>query len=599
MWYDEPTYKVATYRKLPYGFDRKQLTNLSNYMNNVCELPFGGILNSSFNGGDSFTARVSFNINKSFNEVHSLSLLGGLDLQSQKSTGISEEIWGYLPERGKNFVSLDKLDEWPNAARRMLQMKPTIIDATNNSIAYYASFSYAYKGKYVMSANIRGEGSNKLGEQARFLPIWSFSGRWNVTDENFMDPLLNVLSDLAIRASYGIQANVTEAHNPNMIISVGSLDSKSEEYYATLNSLPNEGLKWEKTNSFNIGVDFDLFKGKLSGSFEYFHKKSKDQLLPLQVTSTNGEKMVTINGGDLTNKGWDLSLALTPIKTEDFEWRVSFNTSKVYNEVSTTAEQSVTYEQYLNGSLVRDGYALNTFYSYRFGGLDNKGIPIFLGLEDHDEEGNVIITNQEEALRSALVCSGKREPDLSGGLSMGFQYKNFSINSTFSFQFGSKIRLNELYQGDDFKLPYPGQNMSSDFVKRWRKPGDEKYTNIPALTDELYTVRGVYTGGENPINKTDIMNNVSSNYWQMYNNADMRVVSGNFLRCNSISLSYSFNSDFVKKLYLKSLSLSLGVSNPFVIKAKGLQGRDPEQLTLGSGTIPPQQTYSFSMNVTF
>ena len=414
-----------------------------------------------------------------------------------------------------------------------------------------------------------------------------------------MDPLLNVLSSLAIRASYGIQANVTEAHNPNMIISVGSLDSKSEEYYATLSSLPNEGLKWEKTNSFNIGIDFDLFKGKLSGSFEYFHKKSKDQLLPLQVTSTNGDKMVTINGGDLTNKGWDLVLALTPIRTENFEWRLSFNTSKVYNEVFTTAEQSVTYEQYLNGSLVRDGYALNTFYSYRFGGLDNKGIPIFLGLEDHDEEGNVIITTQEEALRSALVCSGKREPDLSGGLSMGFQYKNFSINSTFSFQFGSKIRLNELYQGDDFKLPYPGQNMSSDFVKRWRKPGDEKYTNIPALTDELYTVRGVYTGGENPINKTDIMNNVSSNYWQMYNNADMRVVSGNFLRCNSISLSYSFNSDFVKKLYLKSLSLSLGVSNPFVIKAKGLQGRDPEQLTLGSGTIPPQQTYSFSMNVTF
>ena len=92
---------------------------------------------------------------------------------------------------------------------------------------------------------------------------------------------------------------MTEAHNPNMIISVGSLDSKSEEYYATLSSLPNEGLKWEKTNSFNIGIDFDLFKGKLSGSFEYFHKKSKDQLLPLQVTSTNGDKMVTINGGDL------------------------------------------------------------------------------------------------------------------------------------------------------------------------------------------------------------------------------------------------------------------------------------------------------------
>ena len=95
------------------------------------------------------------------------------------------------------------------------------------------------------------------------------------------------------------------------------------------------------------------------------------------------------------------------------------------------------------------------------------------------------------------------------------------------------------------------------------------------------------------------MNNVSSNYWQMYNNADMRVVSGNFMRCNSISLSYLFNGSLVRKLYLKSLSMSLGISNPFVIKAKGLQGRDPEQLTMGSGTIPPQQTYSFTMSVTF
>lgn len=598
-WYDERSYEVSTYRDLPYGYDRKQLMNLSNYMKNACYIPYGGILNSSSNGADSFTARVSFNMNKSFNDIHSLSFMAGLDMQSQKSKGYQKEEWGYLPERGKNFVSLDNLTDWPAAARKMVQMKPSITDATNNNIAYYGSFSYSYKGKYVMSANIRGEGSNKLGEQARFLPIWSVSGRWNVTDEFFMDPLLNVLSNLAIRTSYGIQANVTDAHNPNMIISIGSLDTKSEEYLATLSSLPNEGLKWEKTYSFNLGVDFDLFKGKLSGAFEYWHKKSKDQLLNLQVTSTNGGKSVTINGGSLTNKGWDLSLSATPIKTRDFEWRITFNTSKVYNEVSTTSEQSVTYNDYLNGSLVKDGFALNSFYSYRFAGLDANGIPMWYGLEDHDEEGNVTITTQEEAFASAMVYSGKREPDLSGGLSMGFRYKNLSLNSTFTIQLGSKMRLNDLYDGDSFKLPYPGQNMGSDFVKRWRNPGDEKYTNIPTLTDELYTVRGMYRNPDNPINKTDIMNNVSANYWQMYNNGDMRVVSGNFMRCNSISLSYTFNGDLVKKLYLKSLSMSLGVTNPFVIKSKGLQGRDPEQLTMGSGTIPPQQTYSFTMNVTF
>ena len=450
-----------------------------------------------------------------------------------------------------------------------------------------------------MSANIRGEGSNQLGEQARFLPVWSVSGRWNVSDEYFMSPLQNVLSNIAIRASYGIQANVTDAHNPHMVLALGSLDPTSEEYYYTLKSLPNIDLRWEKNKSFNVAVDFDLFNGAISGSFDYYHKKGKDQLMPLEVTSTNGDKLVTINGGDLVNKGWDLSLAVTPIKTKDFEWRISFNTGKVKNQVFTDSEQSVTYSEYLSGSLVRNGYALNSFYSYRFAGLDENGIPKWYGLEDCDKDGNVVITTQKEAMESALVYSGRREPNFSGGFSMGFSYKNISLNTNFTLQLGNKIRLNDLYQGDDFKLPYPAQNMSTDFLNRWRNPGDEKYTNIPTLTDKPYTVRGMYTGGDNPINKTDIMNNVSSNYWQMYNNADMRVVSGNFMRCNSISLSYSFDSDLIRKIYLKSLSLSLGVTNPFVIKAKGLQGRDPEQVTMGSGTIPPQQSYSFTMSVTF
>lgn len=597
-YFDERSYRVSTYNQLPYGYDKKQLgNNLDDYRNNYCQIPYGGILGVSENGADSFTGRFSLGLNKSFREIHSLSFVGGLDVQSQKSKGYMREDRGYMPERGRKFVTLDKLDEWPYAVQMAMRLKPRITDVTKNMIAYYGAFSYAYDGKYVMSANIRGEGSNKLGEQARFLPIWSVSARWNVTDEAFMDPLLDVVSNLAIRTSYGIQANVTDDHNPNMIIALGSLNTSSEEFTAELTSLPNEGLKWEKTNSFNVAADFDLFKGRISGTFDYWYKKSKDQLLPLEVTSTNGGKSVTINGGDLVNKGWDLSLSAIPIKTKDFEWKVTLNTSKVRNEVLTSSKQSVTYSEYLSGSLVRNGYALNSFYSYQFGGLDEKGIPTYLGLEDHDEDGNTTVTTQDQALEKALVYSGKREADFTGGLTMGFRYKRLSLNSVFSFSVGSKIRLNDLYLGDNFRLPYPGQNMGSDFVKRWRKPGDEKYTNIPALTDEVYTVGGMYEG--TGINKTNIMNNVSANYWQMYNNSDLRVVSGNFLRCRSISLTYLFDQAWLRKMYLKGLSVSVGVSNPFVIKPKGLQGRDPEQVTMGSGTIPPQQTYSFTMNVTF
>ena len=412
-----------------------------------------------------------------------------------------------------------------------------------------------------------------------------------------MLPLENVLSNLDVRGSYGIQAQVTDAHNPNLIISLGSLHANSEQYAATVSSLPNLDLKWEKTNSFNLGVDFDLFKGVLYGSFDYYHRKSKDQLMTVEIESTNGGKVVMINGGNLINKGWELSLAFSPIKTKDIALDLSFNTGKNYNSVSNIVNRTETYSDYLSGSIVKNGYALNSFYSYQFDGLDSSGRPKFKGLKDYDEEGNVIISNKEEALASALKYSGKREADFSGGFSLSFRYKRMMLSSRFSLSLGNKIRLNDLYDGDSFKLPYPAQNMSSEFVDRWQKPGDEEHTNIPALSDEFLTIAGM-----NPDNKGNVMNassTVAYSYWQMYNDSDLRVVSGNFLRCTGLSFSYSLSDHIVRKLFMKSASLSLGVTNPFVIKSKKLKGRDPEQVTLGSGTIPPQQSYSLMLNLTF
>ncbi|WP_292268669.1 SusC/RagA family TonB-linked outer membrane protein [Butyricimonas sp.] len=592
--YDERTHYVSQYRLLPYGYDRSNWSNSSEESyHKKSQIPYGGILKWSENANDSYSMRLSFNANKLFNEVHSVSFGAGMEMSSSKYKGYDKEEWGYLPERGKNFVVLENLTDWEAASLAMQAMKPTISDNTSNSISYYGLVSYSFRAKYVFSANIRGDGSNKLGESARFLPVWSFSGRWNLTEEPWMGATLGVLSNMDIRVSYGIQANVTDAHNPNMIISLGKLYANSEEYSASLLQLPNPDLEWEKTNSFNLGVDFSLLKGKISGSFDFYHKKSKDQLMSVEVESTNGGRIVTINGGDLTNKGWDLSFVTTPIKTKNFEWRLTFNTAKVYNEVSNAADRTVTYSDYLNGTVVKNGYALNSFYSYQFDGLDENGFPKFKGLSDFDENGNAI-TTREQALKSVLKYSGKREPDLSGGVSMSFRYKNLSLNTRFALSLGNKIRLNDLYDSDFFRLPYPAQNMSSEFVNRWQSPGDK--TNIPVLSDQSVTIASM-----NPELTSIIRNNneVASNYWQMYNDSDLRVVSGNFVRCSSISLNYSLPGKIAKKLYIKGASFSLGVTNPFVIASKALKGRDPEQVTLGSGTLPPQQNYSLMLNVTF
>jgi len=596
-YYDEKTYKVSTYRGLPYGYDKSTLSseNLRNWKESINKIPYGGILESSNDENDSYMMRLSLNVNKVFNEVHSFSVSGGMEMTSSRYKGYSREEWGYLPERGKNFTALENLNDWKYASVEMQKLKPFISDNTTNFLSYYGVASYSYRGKYVVSANVRGDGSNKLGKNARFLPIWSFSGRWNVTNEPWMSSVDKIFSNIDIRGSYGIQANVTDAHNPSMIIVLGKLYSNSEEYSASLLQLPNLDLEWERTNSFNLGVDFDLFKGKLAGSFEYYYKKSKDQLMSVNVESTNGGSIVMINGGDLVNKGWDLSLAFTPVRTDDFEWRLTFNTGKVYNEVSNAAERTDTYSDYLDGTVVRNGFALNSFYSYQFDGLDENGFPKFKGLKDYDEEGRVVVLTRAQALASALKYSGKREPDISGGLSMSFKYKRLSLNTRFALSLGNKIRLNDLYEGGTAALPFPAQNMGSEFVKRWKKAGDE--TNIPVLSDQVLTIARM-----NPDNKGVIMNGnleVADNYWQMYNDSDLRVVSGNFMRCTNISLTYDLPDFIAKKLYVKGASCSLGVSNPFVIASKDLKGRDPEQVRLGSGTLPPQQNYSLMLNITF
>ncbi|WP_279193598.1 TonB-dependent receptor [Butyricimonas paravirosa] len=589
-WATDKSYKVSALRRTAYGYE-PQGDDLKDFKSHS-SLPFGGILDEDYTNNTSYTVRTSLSFNKLWND-HSVSASAGLEVRGSKYDGTNSESYGYLHDRGKKFIGIDPVD-YTGYANYSKSNVPTVMDNTTNNMSYYATFAYGFRGRYVLSANVRGDASNKLGQDksARFLPIWSFSGRWNVADESFMQNV-NWVNDLSFRASYGLQGNVTDAHNPNMIISLGSLDTKSMQYIATLSSLPNPGLKWEKTTSINLGLDFSLFKGAISATVEYYTKKGKDQLISASVPSTNGATSVMLNAGTMSNKGWELSIMATPVKTKDFAWSVSFNTSKNYNKVTNSEYESVeTYNNYINGSLIRNGKSINSFYSYRYTGLDESGLPTFAGVRATDDEGNVIISSREEALAAAFVYSGKREPDFTGGLSMNFKWKSISLNTLFAMSLGAKVRLNDLYQESGGRIPYPESNMSSEFVNRWKEPGDEKYTDIPVLTDVSPSINSYayLEGGTNVI---------ASNIWQMYNKSDLRVVDGSFLRCKSISLTYSLPKSFLSKCYIKSASIGLGVSNPFVIKSKDLKGRDPEQSTLGSGAIPPQSTYSFSLNVSF
>ena len=251
-------------------------------------------------------------------------------------------------------------------------------------------------------------------------------------------------------------------------------------------------------------------------------------------------------------------------------------------------DQSITWSDFIDGSLVVNGSALNSFYSYRFNKLDSEGYPTFFGTDQTDPDGNALVHSQQEAFDRVFAYSGKRDPDLTGGFSTYVRYKRFTFNCLFSFSFGNKVRLNDLYESAGQSLPAPDQNMSSEFVNRWQKPGDENFTNIPVLSQEALTIRD-----------EDVLYRYANNMWDMYNKSDLRVVSGNYLRCRSMSLRYDFDPKLLKKIYMKGASVSFDAGNVFVIKSKDLQGRDPEQLELGSRTVPPQRSYSLRLSITF
>ena len=163
---------------------------------------------------------------------------------------------------------------------------------------------------------------------------------------------------------------------------------------------------------------------------------------------------------------------------------------------------------------------------------------------------------------------------------MSFRYKSLSLSTSFNLQLGGKKFLYNIFEGDN-DTPSAYINLPKEMAKRWREPGDENFTNIPAIPSKESSYYKLPNG--------------SSGYTpRMYNNSDVRVVNASFLRCNALSLNYTLPEKWVKKLYLKNLSLSGSVSNPFMIVSKEFKGMDPEVAT---GSQPISRTYSFGINI--
>ena len=601
-WIMENTYYVASLRTYDEVEDK-----IDELVNTSASVPFGGLYSSGYTSQRSYSLKLQLNLNKVMWEKHAFNLNLGYEVNSVKYKGVNGmTVPGYNHLQGRSFIQLPSYSMNTDGTLRefgytnMLSwlankggrsIYPTITDRLSNKLSYYMIFNYSYNNRYVLNFNMRSDGSNTFGqyERYKFRPTWSVSARWNVHSESFM-PQGGAMEELALRLSYGFRGTSPSAL-PYMVIRDYQYNSHFGEETSRLSSFPNANLTWERTSTVNVGLNHAWFSGRLSGAFDFAYSKGEDLLLSRPVSLVNGQSTQLYNGGKKEDYSYEMSLRGVVVKTKDFGWSLNGNITHTKETILAGQElesQDMDVSDYLGGSIYLTGFPVDAFYSYQFGGLDENGLPTIKNL---DVESNSIA----DYFNKVLTYSGRRTPTVYGGFGTEFRYKNFTLGTNFSYKFGQKIRRLALY-GNTQNMPMPYENMSSEFNKRWRQPGDEAHCVIPALSNERLNV-GTTSSYDVQVPYSAIIPSTAS-LWYMYDKSDLRVVCGDYIRWQSLTLGYNVPNEVLKRIGISSCRLSAQVSNLGVLVFdKKLKGQDPEQVqSVGMPSLP---SYNFSLNISF
>ena len=587
QWADEQSYYISGIRGYEVG---AVLPGSADEL--ASRLPKGGILIDDEQKQKSWTARFQLNYSRTFGAAHTVQAMLGYEARSNRYDGLKEQEYGYFPDRG-NKVSheynndVSGSTDWHSSLDKHTA---TIVSTLNNTVSEFGTFVYSYRNRYIANANVRMDASNRFGQftNHKFLPVWSAAFRWNVDEEGWLP---DFFSGLSARASYGMQGNIPTTVGPNLVVRYPAqvVNRWSGEYQLQISRLPYPNLRWEKTRTINLGLEWSLLGGRISGTFDYYNKRGTDILFKLPVAFEYGQEEVYRNGADLKNHGVELSMTFVPVRTRDWEWSVSPVWSKNTNRVANVLKQEYTVDDYLSGNAYEEGRPVNALYSWKFTGLDPAtGYATFANTSRSESQlGDV------QRIKDLLVYSGSKDPKFNGGFSTMVRWRQWTLNSMWAFQFGNVVRLNYLFEGNNL-MPQPYANLSRKLLKAWKQPGDEAFTDIPGFNR---TGEADYNLYFHYARQTGVASVTSrSSYW-MYNYSDIRVVKGDFLRCRNLSLSYSFPYKWVSKWGVNALSLSLNVTNPLTFCSSRFDGQDPEIQGTGTTAMPITQTYTFSLNV--
>jgi TonB-linked SusC/RagA family outer membrane protein len=434
-------------------------------------------------------------------------------------------------------------------------------------VGYFSQFLYDYQDKYFFSASYRRDGSSRFAPETRWGNFWSVGASWRIDREDFMVSTSDWLSALTLKASYGAQGNDnlgTYYASKGLYTIVSNLGENA----LVSDRIATPKLKWETNLNFNVGVDFSLWNNRVSGSFDFFQRRSKDLLYSRPVAPSMGYSSVDENVGALKNTGIELTLNGTVIHTEDFMWKLGFNLTHYKNVVTELPLKDMPP---VGVNKLKEGRSVYDFYTKEWAGVDpENGDPLwYMDILDKDE--NVIGRGTTNVYKDATdyYVNKSSLPKIYGGFNTAFSYKGIELSAIFAYSVGGYIMNRDitmiLHNGSA-----EGRSWSKEILDRWTP--DNRYTDVSAL-------------------------GTTSNNWTSYSTRFLQ--NNSYMRLKNLTLSYTLPKQLVNRASLSNVQVFVQSDNLFTIHRN--QGLDPEQGITGLTyyRYPAMRTFSGGVKVTF
>ena len=552
------------------------------------ELPEGGYYEQEKGQTQHYTFRQQLDFNRTFAEAHNVTALLGFEMRQHYTPRNTKEMQYGYDEQTLSFPTLNWKDLYNPGVTSYLYGRQSLSLSRNQQsetkhrfISFYSTLGYSYHQKYNLTGSVRVDQADMFGADPKYKyrPLWSVGGSWNLHREDFFYG--NVVNLLKLRLTYGVSGNVDQTTTPflrgRLLTDVRGAYPSQQYLQFNDTDLPNPKLRWEKTETTNLGIDFGMWYW-LSGSIDLYRRYSSDLLVLTELDPTVGAQRRLINNGALLNKGIEVSLNATRELAKDLQLTVRTTFAYNKNTIEKVSSKPTNAVEYARNPLryYKQGDDFNSLYAYRYKETTN-GYPIYLdenGNPNTTFDANGVPTIKDIISEDALVRLGTMNPTFNGALSLQLRYKAFELGTMFIYAGGHKLRK------DTYSINQESET-HRDITQRWTAANP---TDMPRMSfDYPATLRRTA--------------NTVNTLWQL---GDNQVVNADYIKWRNVLFSCYIPKNICEKLRLQEAKITAQLNNLLTWCAAG-DDIDPETYHLNSGrrALPVATAAFFGISFSF